>query len=84
MTIETSIAFALACLIVMATPGPGVMATIGRGMTHGFSSTKYFILGIALGDLTYLLGAIFGLSAIAIHFELFFVIIRWVGVAYLI
>ncbi|MBT4888909.1 MAG: LysE family translocator [Rhodospirillales bacterium] len=84
MTIETSIAFAIACFVVMATPGPGVMATIGRGMTHGFWQTQYFVMGIALGDLTYLLSAIFGLAAIATHFEGVFTIIRWIGVAYLI
>ncbi len=84
MTFETAIAFAIACFIVMATPGPGVMATIGRGMTHGFWTTQYFITGIALGDLIYLLGAIFGLAAIAMHFELFFTIIRWIGAVYLI
>lgn len=84
MTIETAIAFAIACFIVMATPGPGVMATIGRGMTHGFWKTQYFVMGIALGDLTYLFGAIFGLATLATHFEFFFTVVRWVGVGYLI
>lgn len=84
MTVETAVAFALACFVVMATPGPGVMATIGRGMTHGFWQTQYFVLGIALGDLTYLLSAIFGLAALATHFEGVFTIIRWIGVVYLI
>jgi threonine/homoserine/homoserine lactone efflux protein len=84
MTIETAITFAIACFIVMATPGPGVMATIGRGMTHGFWATQYFIFGIALGDLTFLLGAIFGLATLATHFEGLFTVIRWAGAAYLI
>ena len=84
MTLETSIAFALACFIVMATPGPGVMATIGRGMAHGFWQTWYFTFGIALGDLIYLFGAIFGLATLATHFETAFTVIRWIGAVYLI
>ncbi len=84
MSVETAITFALACFVVMASPGPGMMATIGRGMTHGFWPTQYFIFGIALGDLIFLLGAIFGLAALASQFEMAFTLIRWIGAAYLI
>lgn len=84
MTFETAIAFAIACFVVMATPGPGVMATIGRGMTHGFWATQYFIMGIVIGDLTFLLATIFGLATLAANFEDLFTVIRWAGAAYLI
>lgn len=84
MTIETIIAFAIACFVLMATPGPGTMATVARGLAHGFGRTLSFILGIAAGDLAYLYLAIFGLSALANAYSDIFFIIRWAGAAYLV
>lgn len=84
MTLENSIALGIACFIMMVTPGPGTLATIGRGMAHGLRRTLDFILGIVLGDLVYLSFAFVGLSAIASNYGELFTVIRWAGIAYLI
>lgn len=84
MTFQALIAFALACFVFMASPGPGVFATIARALAFGFKSTMPFILGIALGDLVYFLFAIFGLAFVANVMGDAFVVIRWAGAAYLI
>lgn len=84
MSIESVIALTVACFILMASPGPGTLATIARGLAHGLGRTLVFILGIVAGDLIYLFLAIFGLSALASAYGEVFVVIRWAGAAYLI
>lgn len=84
MSIESIIALTVTCFILMISPGPGSLATIARGLAHGLGRTLVFILGIVMGDLIYLFLAIFGLSALASAYGEVFVLIRWIGAAYLI
>ena len=84
MSIETIIALAVACFVLMATPGPGTLATVGRGLAHGLGRTLVFILGIITGDLIYLFLVIFGLAALADAYGEVFIVIRWAGAAYLV
>jgi len=84
MTLESTLAFALAMLILAATPGPGVFASLAQALSSGFRSSVNVIAGIVIGDLLFLMLAILGLSAVAhVLGELFFVI-KIVGGAYLI
>jgi len=77
------IAFAGAMFLLAITPGPGVFATISRGLASGFNNAAYVVLGIVIGDIIFLLLAIFGLSAIATVLGDFFVIVKYLGGAYL-
>ncbi len=83
MTFYTMLAFASAMFLLAITPGPGVFATISRGLASGFNNAAYVVLGIVLGDIIFLLLAIFGLSAIATVLGDFFVIVKYFGGAYL-
>jgi len=84
MTIESSIAFTIAMIILAASPGPGVFATIAQALAGGFRSALDVIAGILAGDLVFLLLAVFGLSALARTLGDFFVIIKIAGGGYLI
>jgi threonine/homoserine/homoserine lactone efflux protein len=84
MSFQVFCALALASLVMMASPGPGVFATIARSMAFGFRSTLPFIVGIVLGDLIYILFAIFGLAFVAALLGEAFIVIRWAGAAYLV
>ena len=84
MTIGIIIALATASFLWMAAPGPGVVATVARSAAFGFRSTVPFILGIASGDLIYVLFAILGLSMVAEILGELFIVVRWAGAAYLI
>ncbi len=84
MSTEAIIALVIACFALMAVPGPGVLATVARGLAHGLGRTLIFILGIVAGDLIYLFLAILGLAALASAYSEIFVVIRWGGAAYLI
>ncbi len=84
MTIGIILALAMASFLWMAAPGPGVIATVARSAAFGFRSTLPFILGIASGDLVYVLFALLGLSMVAGILGDLFVFVRWAGAAYLI
>ena len=65
-------------------PGPGIAAVIARALSRGFRSTTPMILGLIAGDIVYLSAAAFGLGVIAASFGTVFIVIRWLGVAYLV
>jgi len=70
-------------LILAASPGPGVFATVARSLASGFRPALAVIIGIVVGDIIYLMFAIFGLSIVAQRLGEFFIIIRVCGGIYL-
>jgi threonine/homoserine/homoserine lactone efflux protein len=83
MTLLNIFAFAGAMFLLAITPGPGVFATISRALASGFTNASFVVLGIVLGDIIFLLLAVFGLSAIASILGDFFILIKYLGGAYL-
>jgi threonine/homoserine/homoserine lactone efflux protein len=83
MDIVTLVAFTIAYAIAVIVPGPGVAAVVARALGGGFWGAVPMVLGILVGDLIYLVFAIFGLAAIAAWFGPIFVVIKWAGAAYL-
>ena len=71
-------------LILAATPGPGVFASVAQALSSGFRPSLDVIAGIVFGDILFLLLAVFGLSAFAFVLGEFFFIIKLAGGAYLI
>ncbi len=84
MTYEALIALLIASVIVKATPGPGVFATAAQSLTFGFRSALWFVGGVMLGDLVYIVAVLLGLSVIAREFQDVFLGIRLIGGIYLI
>ena len=84
MSLPSILGFSMAMLILAASPGPGVFATVARSLTSGFKKTLPLICGIILGDICYLLFAIFGLSFIAQAMGEVFMAVKLLGGAYLI
>ena len=78
------LALAATLFIFAATPGPGVFATLARTLASGFRPACAVIVGIVIGDIIFLLLAIFGLSAIAGILGELFLVIKIAGGAYLI
>jgi threonine/homoserine/homoserine lactone efflux protein len=83
MDLVTLLAFTLAYAIAVIVPGPGVAAVVARALGSGFWGTVPMVLGILVGDLIYLVFALFGLAAIAAWFGPLFTVIRWAGALYL-
>ena len=84
MNYNILIAFFFGMVILAATPGPGVFASLARALSDGFGTSLYFILGLAIGDMIFLNLALWGLSFIASMLGNLFLIIRTVGGVYLI
>ena len=84
MTIYSAIGFSLAIIILAATPGPGMFATIARALASGFREAFTLICGIVFGDIIFLLFAIFGLSIVAQALGDLFFIVKIFGGIYLI
>jgi threonine/homoserine/homoserine lactone efflux protein len=71
--------YALAC----AFPGPTVTALVARVMGKGTQGAPAFCLGLLVGDLIWVACAVFGLALLAALFQPVFVVIRYLGAAYL-
>jgi threonine/homoserine/homoserine lactone efflux protein len=75
--------FLLTSLIVVASPGTGVLYTLGAGLGRGARASVIAAFGCTLGILPHLLAAVLGLSAMMQTSVLAFEILRVAGVAYL-
>jgi threonine/homoserine/homoserine lactone efflux protein len=83
MTITSVLLFALVYAVATASPGPGVAALVARVLSQGLAGIGAFIAGFVVGDLVWFAIAVGGLSVIAQHFAVAFVVIRYLGAAYL-
>ncbi|UCC45728.1 MAG: LysE family translocator [Candidatus Zixiibacteriota bacterium] len=84
MTSCTLITFAGALLLMVITPGPGVLACVSRSLTSGFRKAVFVAIGIITGDLIFVLIALCGLASVARLLGDIFIIVKYLGAAYLI
>ena len=84
MSLESAVTFFIAMFVFGITPGPGVFAILARAMVYGPKKCFMLAVGIITSDLIYLLLACFGLATIAENWSTVFVVIRYLGAAYLI
>jgi threonine/homoserine/homoserine lactone efflux protein len=79
MTIE----FFITSLIVIVSPGTGVLYTLAAGLARGASASIVAAFGCTLGIVPHMAAAIFGLAALLHTSALAFQAFKWLGVAYL-
>jgi threonine/homoserine/homoserine lactone efflux protein len=84
MNSASIISLAIALFVLAVTPGPGVLATVGRSLSSGFKPAAFFVLGILFGDLFFLSLAILGLGFVAAAMGKFFIIIKILSGGYLV
>lgn len=84
MTLISILGLAAAMFLLAVTPGPGVFATVSKALSSGFNHAVPVVIGIIVGDLIFLLLAIYGLSKIAETFSDLFMLIKYLGGGYLI
>jgi threonine/homoserine/homoserine lactone efflux protein len=84
MTTVAIVAFVGAFIVFVASPGPGVFITISTSLGNGFKATIWTVLGIVLGDIVYLLLAVYGLGYLAQTLGNFFIVVKIIGGIYLI
>ncbi|MER6996558.1 LysE family translocator [Streptomyces sp. NPDC000410] len=78
-----SIEFLLTSLIVVATPGTGVLYTVAAGLSRGARAGYVAAIGCTLGIVPHMLAAITGLAALLHTSALAFQVLKYLGVAYL-
>ena len=80
MTIE----FLITSLIVVATPGTGVLYTLAAGLSRGARMSVAAAFGCTIGIVPHMAAAIIGLAALLHTSALAFQTLKYLGVAYLI
>jgi threonine/homoserine/homoserine lactone efflux protein len=75
--------FLLTTLIVVATPGTGVLYTLAAGLSRGARASIVAAVGCTLGIVPHMLAAITGLAALLNASAVAFQTLKYLGVAYL-
>src|ERR1700735_2158564 len=78
-----SLAFLLTSLIVIASPGTGVLYTLAAALTRGSRASIAAAFGCTLGIVPHIAAAMLGLAAVLHTSALAFAALKWCGVAYL-
>lgn len=78
-----SIEFLLTSLIVVATPGTGVLYTLSAGLSRGARASIIAAFGCTLGIIPHMAAAITGLAALLHTSAIAFETLKYLGVAYL-
>jgi threonine/homoserine/homoserine lactone efflux protein len=76
-------AFLVTSLIVVASPGTGVLYTLAVALTRGSRASIAAAFGCTLGILPAMLAAMLGLAAVMHTSALAFAALKWCGVVYL-
>ncbi|MBA2708914.1 MAG: LysE family translocator [Gemmatimonadaceae bacterium] len=75
--------FLLTTLIIVATPGPGVLYTLAASLSHGARASIIASVGCTLGIIPHMIAAITGVAALLHTSALAFQSLKYLGVAYL-
>lgn len=82
--IPNRLAFVGASLVVLATPGPGVLFVVAHSLNEGRRAGLISALGLSTGALVHVLAAAAGLSAILLASATAFTVVKYLGAAYLV
>ena len=83
MTLTALLIFAGALLVAAGSPGPSIAALVARVISRGYRSVLPFLVAMWIGEAIWLCLAASGASYIAQSFHTVFVILKYLGVGYL-
>ena len=83
MSITTISTYALALFVAVLIPGPGITALVARALGSSRREAVAMAVGVMLGDLVFLTAVVLGLAVVAQTFGTFFLILKYLGAAYL-
>jgi len=75
--------FLLTTLVIVATPGTGVLFTLAAGLARGARASVVAAFGCTLGIVPHLAAAVTGLAALLHTSAVAFQVLKYLGVAYL-
>ena len=77
------IEYLLTTLVIVASPGTGVLYTVAAGLSRGARASVVAAVGCTLGIVPHMLAAITGLAALLHTSAVAFQVLKYLGVAYL-
>jgi threonine/homoserine/homoserine lactone efflux protein len=83
MTLSNLLVFSLALVVAAGSPGPSIAALIARVLSNGLRDVLPFLAAMWLGEALWLGCAVAGLAVVARTLGVVFVVIKLIGVAYL-
>jgi threonine/homoserine/homoserine lactone efflux protein len=83
MTLANLLVFTLALIVAAGSPGPSVAALVARVLTNGLRDVLPFLAAMWLGEALWLGCAVAGLAVVARTLGVVFIVIKLIGVAYL-
>jgi len=83
LPLETWLLFCLACVALIATPGPNVLYLVSRTLAQGRTAGFVSLAGTSTGFAMHALAAAFGLSALLAAVPIAYDAVRWAGALYL-
>jgi threonine/homoserine/homoserine lactone efflux protein len=78
-----TVEFLVTTLIIVATPGTGVIYTLAAGLARGARASVIAAIGCTLGIVPHMIAAMTGLAALLHTSALAFQVLKYLGVAYL-
>lgn len=84
MTLTTWLGFLVAAIVIAVTPGPGAVISMSTGLRHGYLAALTAILGLQAAILAQLAIVGLGLGALLAASETAFLVVKFVGAAYLV
>lgn len=76
--------FATASFVLLVTPGPAVLYIVTRSVDQGRMAGIVSTLGVGTGSLVHVVAAALGLSALLVSSAAAFMVVKYLGAAYLI
>lgn len=76
--------FALAVILLIITPGPGVLTTAGFGAAYGFRPSLRYVLGLFIGTNLVMLAVITGVAAIVLSVPWLRLVLMTASICYLV
>lgn len=84
MSVETWLAFSALALVATLVPGPAVLLAVSHALSKGMGSACCAIAGNLTGLLLMSAASVLGLSALVLNSAVGFLLIKYLGAAYLI
>ncbi len=75
--------FAVACVLLVLTPGPNLLYLISRTLCQGRAAGVVSLAGTTTGFLVHVVAAALGLSVVFVTIPVLYDVVRWAGAAYL-
>lgn len=84
MTFEIWLTFVAALTALLLIPGPTVLLVLSYAISQGRRVALATVAGVALGDFIAMSASLAGLGALVLASSTLFMILKWVGAAYLV